>query len=72
MLKRKQIEQIEQGTIKRIDGYIIVYHQLIQNGGLLPLLIPLADWIGKAPLTSGAAALGTLAGKKFFDKNKKF
>ena len=52
LLKRQQIEQIEQGKIKNKDVYIIMfYHQLIQNGGLLPVLIPLAGAIDKSVLT---------------------
>jgi hypothetical protein len=42
--------------------------QLVQNEGVLPFLIPFAVTLEKAALTSGAAALGTCAGKKVVDK----
>ena len=64
MLKRKQIDQGK----KDKEVYIIISnHQLIQNGGLLPFVIPLAAAISKAPLTSRAAALETYAVKNIVD-----
>jgi len=58
----EKIEQIEQGKINNKNVSIIIsYHQLIQNGGLLLFLIPLAAATGKAALTNDAAASETYA-----------
>ena len=47
---------------------ILLYHILIQNGGLLLFLLPLSAAIAKAAITSGAAASGTHAEKKIVDE----
>ena len=68
-LKENKLNKLRKEKYKNKDVYIVIsYHQLIQSGGLLPFLIPLAVATGKAALTSGAAALGPYAGNKIGDK----
>ena len=69
LLNQRQVNKIEKLKKENKGCDIDVsYKQLVQNGGFLPFLIPLAVALGKAALTSGAAALGTYAGKKVADK----
>ena len=72
LLSKRQIDKIEKLKIDNkgcdIDVSYKQIKEAIQKGGLLPFLIPLAITLGKAALTSGAAALGTFAGKKIVDK----
>ena len=48
-LQENKLDKLNRGKIKHKDVCkIIPYHQLIQNGGLLPFLIRLAAAIGAA------------------------
>ena len=59
MNKREKFKKENKGC--DID---VSYKQLVQNWWFLPFLISSAVALGKAALTSCAAALGTYAGKK--------